>query len=149
MFLSGDLIAPGIGTLTLDDVPNFGLVYHDRGVNNFTFTMSPEEAIQKLPSQFPAGAVFQRVAAPASAPSSSPAGASSGFPRVVYVNVDGLAVRSAPTTGSALAGAQRLSKGDHFTATSVVNGDMVAGESRWWVSSFGHYVWVGGTNEKP
>lgn len=82
-------------------------------------------------------------------PSGVSASPSAAFPRTVTVAVDVLLVRASPTTTAPLAGSQRLSRGDKFTATSVVQGESVQGENRWWVSSFGNYVWAGGTIEKP
>lgn len=65
------------------------------------------------------------------------------------VNVDVLLVRAGPSTGYALAGSERLYLGDNFKAIGYVLGQEVSGENRWWVSEFGNYVWVGGTQEKP
>lgn len=71
------------------------------------------------------------------------------YPRNVTVDVDLLFVRSAPNKSSPLAGSERLYKGTVFQVTGFVQGESVEGESRWWVSKFGNYVWVGGTKEKP
>jgi len=89
------------------------------------------------------------VAAPA--PTTQPAPVvptSSGFPRTIHVKVDALAVRSGPGTNYPLAGSQRLNTGDIFTATGNVAGENVSGQNRWWLSSFGNYVWQGGTIEQ-
>lgn len=71
------------------------------------------------------------------------------FPMTVHVNVNLLYVRSAPNSSAPLAGSQELHYGDSFTAQGYVTGEMVSGENRWWQSSFGNYVWAGGTEEKP
>ena len=70
-------------------------------------------------------------------------------PRVISVNVDALFVRSGPATSFPLAGSQRLVRGNTFTAVAWTEGENVGGENRWWKSSFGNFVWVGGTAEKP
>lgn len=41
-----------LGPLTLDNVPIWGLIYHDKGVTNFTNVWTPEEAIKQFPDQF-------------------------------------------------------------------------------------------------
>lgn len=71
------------------------------------------------------------------------------FPRTVTVNVDTLNVRAQPTSQSALAGSQKLFRGDTFVAVDSVAGELVTGENRWWKSQFGNWVWAGGTTEKP
>ncbi len=72
-----------------------------------------------------------------------------GATRTITVAVDKLNVRSQATSQSAIAGSGQLTKGQTFVATGYVTGENVSGESRWWVSQFGHYVWAGGTIEKP
>ena len=73
----------------------------------------------------------------------------SSFPAMVTVNVSLLYVRAAPSSSSALAGSRELYDGDSFSVTGYVIGEKISGENRWWISSLGHYVWVGGTDEKP
>lgn len=67
----------------------------------------------------------------------------------VSVNIDVLLVRAGPSTSQPLAGTERLYRADTFKVIGWVYGQDVSGENRWWVSSLGHYVWVGGTTEKP
>lgn len=71
------------------------------------------------------------------------------FPRDVTVNTAVLFVRAAPSVAAPLAGSKVLNKGNVFSAVAVVEGQAVEGESRWWQSSKGNFVWVGGTAEKP
>jgi hypothetical protein len=71
------------------------------------------------------------------------------MPRIVTVNVPLLFVRAEPSASAPLAGTQRLVFGNTFLATGAYLGENVAGESRWWRSIFGNWVWVGGTAEKP
>lgn len=78
-----------------------------------------------------------------------PAAAAGGFPRTVTVNIDALMVRSAPRSSAPLAGIQRLVRGNTFKAIGFEIGESVEGESRWWKSEFGNFVWAGGTAEKP
>ena len=73
----------------------------------------------------------------------------SQFPRTIHVTASTLFVRSAPSSTAPLSGSQQLHAGDTFSAVAVVTGESVSGENRWWQSSFGNYVWVGGTQEKP
>lgn len=71
------------------------------------------------------------------------------LPNEITVGVDVLNVRSAPNTSATLAGSQKLYKGEKFVAVSFETGENVQGEPRWWKSSKGNFVWVGGTMEKP
>jgi hypothetical protein len=67
------------------------------------------------------------------------------FPVTVVVAASSLYVRSAPNTSASLAGSQVLHAGDEFTAVNGIRGENVNGNDLWWVSSFGNYVWSGGT----
>lgn len=78
-----------------------------------------------------------------------PATPATAYPRQVTVGVDTLFVRSQPNKNAPLAGSERLYRGDVFQVAGFVQGEAVDGESRWWISSKGNYVWVGGTIEKP
>lgn len=60
-----------------------------------------------------------------------------------------LNVRAAPISTAPLAGSDQLKQGDTFAVDGWTNGTVVSGEGRWWHSKLGHYVWVGGTREKP
>ena len=93
----------------------------------------------------------QLPAVPPAAPPAAPAAPKLNqiSPRVVFVNVDVLMVRSGPATSFPLAGTQRLVRGNNFTVVGWVEGENVSGENRWWLSQFGNYVWVGGTTQKP
>lgn len=66
------------------------------------------------------------------------------YPKTVTVTVDSLRVRTAPSLKSAIVPQpthnKRLNTGDKFTAVSVVTGDYVAGDNRWYKSSRGNYV---------
>ena len=86
---------------------------------------------------------------PVVTPVNTPTITVSVFPATITVNVPVLFVRSAPKESSALAGSNTLQNGDTFIATGWTTGQNVDGENRWWISSLGHYVWVGGTDQKP
>lgn len=68
-----------------------------------------------------------------------------GFPKTIRVKVSTLYVRAYPDPTAPLAGSERLSLGDTFTAVDEVEGKNVEGENRWYLSSRGNYVWKGGT----
>jgi len=72
--------------------------------------------------------------------------AAAGFPRTVTVNVDGLNIRSDPSTTHPAIGHYEANQ--TFTATNAVCGASVSGENHWWVTNSGTYVWSGGTSEK-
>lgn len=69
-----------------------------------------------------------------------------GFPKQVHVLAAKLNVRSQPTSQSATAGSMQLVKGDVFTAVTLVEGETVSGNNKWWKSSLGNFVWSGGTD---
>lgn len=71
------------------------------------------------------------------------------FPIKVTVNVRALKVRTEPNTSAPLGGSRYLYNNDKFITTSFAIGEKVEGENRWWISTKGNYVWVGGTKEKP
>lgn len=68
--------------------------------------------------------------------------------KTVQVIVPALFVRSAPNTRAALAGSQRLVSGDVFAVTELVEGESVEGNSKWWKSAKGNFVWSGGTTSE-
>ena len=72
----------------------------------------------------------------------------SSFPATVLVTAWALNVRSGPSTANAITGSQTLYAGDTFTAVNEVVGQDVDGNDLWWVSSFGNYVWSGGTTSE-
>lgn len=86
---------------------------------------------------------------PAQTYTATPTVSISQYPIRVTVNVNFLRVRSSPSTTASLAGSKYLRKGDSFMVAGWVTGENIGGENRWWVSSKGNYVWVGGTKEKP
>jgi len=53
-------------------------------------------------------------------------------------------VRSDPSSASALAGSQKLYKGDKFISTGTVIGENVNGNNVWYKSKKGNYVWSWG-----
>lgn len=69
-----------------------------------------------------------------------------GFPKQVHVVANKLNVRSQPTSQSATAGSQQLTKGDIFTAVALIEGESVNGNNKWYKSSRGNFVWSGGTS---
>ncbi len=71
------------------------------------------------------------------------------FPAQVTVNTAVLNVRSGPSTSYPQAGSMTLNYGDQFTAMGYVHGQSVSGNDIWFVSSLGHYVWSGGTDQTP
>lgn len=71
------------------------------------------------------------------------------FPFTATVNVRALRVRTEPNTSAPLGGSRYLYNNDKFITTSFAIGEKVEGENRWWISTKGNYVWVGGTKEKP
>ena len=68
-----------------------------------------------------------------------------------WVTVGGypLHVRASPEALGILVGSKTLRPGARFQVKGWVRGQNIGGEDRWWVSMYGHYVWVGGTIEKP
>ena len=111
-----------------------------------TFSVYPRGGPVGLPGE-PRHIGYETIEAFLSASGGSVGGGK--FPRTITVNVDALNVRAQASSSSALAGSKRLLRGDIFTAVDAVIGETVDGESRWWKSSFGNFVWVGGTAEKP
>jgi hypothetical protein len=121
-------------------------------------SMSPEEASRAINALKQTISTIQPVAAGATA--APPAGtatggamvggaaitAAAGFPRTVTVNVDGLNIRSDPSTTHPAIGHYEANQ--TFTATNAVCGASVSGENHWWVTNSGTYVWSGGTSEK-
>lgn len=53
-------------------------------------------------------------------------------------------VRSQPNSNSALAGSQKLVKGDIFNVVGTVIGESVNGNNIWYKSKVGNFVWSGG-----
>lgn len=112
--------------------------------------LAPVAPIVSAPVAVPTPApVAVPTPAPVAVLTPAPAPVPAAFPRQIRVNVNGLAVRATPFTSSALAGSQRLNVGDVFTAIGFAQGENVSGENRWWNSSRGNFVWVGGTIDKP
>lgn len=106
-----------------------------------TFGQEPPKLISVPPSEAPKYVTAEAARAnPPAAPI---------YPKRVTVNVSQLNVRAQPTSQSPNAGSGRLNQGDVFEVTGWVYGENVQGESRWWKSSRGNFVWVGGTAEKP
>lgn len=63
------------------------------------------------------------------------------------VTVPSINVRSAPTTAAPLAGSRQMSKGARFQFVAKVTGQNVAGNSVWYRSARGNYVWTGGAKQ--
>lgn len=68
----------------------------------------------------------------------------------ITVTGDGLAVRTAPSTGAPLNGGNtaggRLAAGTVITVTGYKQGEVVEGNDIWLRSQFGNWLWSGGTN---
>lgn len=68
----------------------------------------------------------------------------SAYPKWVTVKSGwGANVRKKPTTASPLSGSRFLPRGTRFRVAGIVKGQSIAGNSKWYKSMYGNYVWSG------